>query len=143
MKRDLPAPFEPLAQNLFHRTRLAGEFRKAQQVRFVDASRAHREYGHRIFFRRALQDDGIEVFEATREVRQSAQRFRGFFDAAMDRRGALEIERFAGRFALALKLRSEGGAACREKCDDAAHFRVVVFLEQPAKHGARHIFISE
>src|SRR5579864_5419147 len=46
----------------------------------------------------------------------------------MDRRGALEIERFAGHLALALQFRSERSAARRQKRDDAAHFRVVIFL---------------
>ena len=46
----------------------------------------------------------------------------------MNRRGSLEIERFACRLALALEFRRERCAARREKRDDAAHFRVVIFF---------------
>jgi hypothetical protein len=113
---------------LFDRARLAGKFRKAQHARLLDASCAHHENGHGVFFSRPLENDGVEVFETPREIGQSAQRFGSFFDPAMDCRGSLEIERFARRLAFAFEFRRQRGAAGREKRDDAAHFRVVVLL---------------
>ena len=101
------------------------------------------EYGHRVFFRGPLQDHGVEIFQPPREFGQSAQCFRRFLDAAMDRRGSLEIERFAGRLALALEFRRERSAARARNATTRPTSASYSSFVQPAKHGARHIFISE
>ena len=90
---------------MLDRTRLAGQFREAQQARLFDASGAHDEYGNGAVFRGALQDDSVEVFDTPRKIGQAAQGFRGFFDAAMNGGGALEIEGFACGFTLTLEFR--------------------------------------
>ena len=91
------------------------------------------KHGDCIFFRGSLKNDGVEIFETPREFRQPAQRFRRFLDAAMDRGGALEIERLARRLALALEFRRERGAARGQKRDHAAQFGVVFLLRASRK----------
>ena len=124
---------EPFAQDLFDRPRLAGQVREAQHARLFDASGLHHKYGDGVLLSGTFKNDGVEVFESPREFRQPSQCFRRFLDAAMDRGGALEIERFAGRLALPLEFRGERGATRAQKGDDAAQFDVVFFFRASRK----------
>ena len=100
--------FQPFAQNQLDRTGFAGKFGKVKHARFLDAPGTHQKNGDRIFFRGALKNDGVQVFELPREFRKTAQGFAGLLDAAMDGGGALKIKRRTRFLAFVLVFRREG-----------------------------------
>ena len=107
--------FQGGAKNFFHRTRLAGQFSKAQQKRIGDARGLHDKDGDGAVLRAALQDHGVERCERTRDFRKIAARRLGLFQVAMEQGGALKFQVRAGRFPFALERRYLGSAAACQK----------------------------
>ena len=98
--------------------------------------REQRKHDDGLFFGGALENHGVEVFDSPREFRQPAQRRGDFLQALVQRGGALEIERFAGRFPFALEFRGERCAGRIERFEHAADFGVV-FLFGAARETRR------
>ena len=135
---------QPLAQNRLDGARLARKFGEVGETRLGENSAQNRKHDDGLFFGGALQDHGVEIFDPPGEFRQAAQRCGDFFQALVQRGGALEIESFAGRFAFALEFRGQSDAPVVSSVSStrptSASYSSFV---HPAKHGARHIFISE
>src|SRR4029077_16324469 len=100
--RHLRRLFEVVAENLFGRAGLPGNFREAYEAGFREPATANGVRGNRLIFRSALQDHRIQILDAARQIGLASQHITNLFDALVDRGGTLEIEIFAGALALLL-----------------------------------------
>ena len=76
----------------------------------------------------ALQNHGVEILDASNDIRNTAQGLFDFFEALVERGGTLEIERFAGGFTLVFETRGQDRALPREAFEQVADFAVVLLL---------------
>jgi len=131
-------------KDLFGGPWLAGDFRKAQEKRLVQAAAADCEHSYRFGLRRLrLQDYGIEILYAPRQFRTAAQDFIELLDllgsAAARSKSSwpLAFSRFFfNRSGIDPPLVSRKR---RSRWTSTSYSSLL----HPAKHGARHIFISE
>src|ERR1700722_5523477 len=80
------------AQDLLDGARLAGDCGELKKQRFGDEAAEQQEDGDGVFLCRALQDNGVEMVDAAHYFREAAAQGIDFFEALVERRGALEIE---------------------------------------------------
>ena len=71
----------------------------------------HAENSDGLFFRRTLNNHGVQILNAPRDFRTAAQNFVELLHFFVQRRGALKIQFLAGLFALLLESSSQGPAA--------------------------------
>ena len=104
---------------------LAGDFGEAEKERFGEAAAVDSKNADRLIFGGALKDYGVEIGDAAREFGAEAQRFVEFFEAFVERGGALEIEIGAGAFAVVFDGRAKRVAVGVEELHEALNLGVV------------------
>jgi hypothetical protein len=120
---------------LFGGAWLAGDFGEADVAGIGEAATADGECGDGLVFGRALEDDGVQILDAAREVGFAAERVVEFFDAFVDGGGALEIETVAGFFALDLDGSAQRIAVGVEELHEAIYFGVVFLFGAAGEAG--------
>jgi hypothetical protein len=116
---------------LFRGPRLAGDFRKAQEKRLVQAAAADGEHSDRLVLGGALQDYGIEILYAPRQFGTTAQDFIELLDFLVERRGALEVQLPAGLLAFFFNRSTHRSSACFQKTQEPLYFAVVLLFAAP------------
>ena len=127
------AALEVVLENVFGRTRLAGDFAEAQEKRFAQTTGLKRENGDGLVFGGELEGDGVEILDAARQFGAEAESIVEFLDAFVERGGALEVELGAGAFADFLDGDAERIAAGVEKLHEAANFSGVFLFGAAGK----------
>lgn len=91
------------------------------------------EHTDGLLFGGALENDDVEILNAARNLGPETQNFVELLDALVKRGGALEIELFAGMFAIRFDGDAERAAARVEKLDETADLGVVFLLGASGK----------
>ena len=114
---------------------LAGDFGEADVAGIGEAATADGECGDGLVFGGALEDDGVQILNAAREIGFAAERVVQFFNALVNRGGALEVEIVAGFFALDLDCDAEGIAVGVEELHEAIYLGVVFLFGAAGEAG--------
>src|SRR5262249_20263442 len=125
--------FQLLAQNLFNRTRLAGQLAEAQKKGISDPATAHGEKRNGVPLGRGLEHDGVELVHLAGQFPQAAEDFGHFLKLSVQGCGALEMESFARDFAFVLEFARERSTARAEKVQQAADLDVILRLAATGK----------
>ena len=96
-----------------------------------------------MLFRCSLQNYRVDILDAARQFGASSQGLVQFFQFLVNRGCFFEIKILAGLFAILFVGSAKPSPAGIQERHQPLHLRVVFFFLHPAKHGARHIFISE
>ena len=92
----------------------------------------------------ALEDDSAQRVHAANDFRQAVEHAADFFEPFVERCGAFEIRGFTGGLRALAQFEAIRDAPCESSVSTTrATSEPYSSFVQPAKHGARHIFISE
>src|SRR6476646_154374 len=119
------AAVEIALEDVFRGARLAGNFSEEQEKWLGEPSAMDREDADGLLFGGALENHGVEIFDAPGQLGAEAQRVVEFFDAFVELRGTLEIELGAGALAVGFDGKAERVAVGVEKLHKPLNFAVV------------------
>ncbi len=94
-----PRGLQVFAKNMFRGARLSGDFGEADESGLGEPTAANGVDANGLIFGGALQDHGVEILDAARQLRRAAQCVIELVDFLMQSGGALEIELLAGALA--------------------------------------------
>src|SRR5258707_12618334 len=106
-----PRGLQVFAKNMFRGARLSGDFGEADESGLGEPTAANGVDSNGLIFGGPLQDHGVEILDAARQLRRAAQGVIELIDFLVQSGGALEIGLTAGALAFLFGGVSYGAAA--------------------------------